>query len=206
MLTDLSVSEFLKKTASADPAPGGGSISALCAAASCALIQMVAGLTVGKKGCEAAESEMKEIISAMEQKRAALLDAVDADAAAFDGVMAALRLPKATEEEKQARSAAVQAATKEAAMVPFRLAESACGLMELCGAVAERGNKNAASDAAVAAMLCRTAVMGALYNVRINLSSIKDEAFTLRYGKRAAELEAIVQFQEQKVLDAIQVL
>lgn len=205
MLTDLTVSEFLEKTASAEPAPGGGSVSALCAAASCALIQMVAGLTVGKKDCLAAEEEMQEMLPAMEQKRAELLGMIDEDAAAFDKVMAALRMPKSTEEEKQLRSSAIQAATKEAAAVPLRLAESACGLMEFCGAVAERGNQNAASDAAVAAMLCRTAVLGALYNVRINLSSIRDRAFALRYEKRAAELEAIVQFQEQKVLNLIQV-
>ncbi len=205
MLTELSVKEFLSKTASDSPAPGGGSVSALCAAAGCALVQMVAGLTVGKKGCEAAWPEMEAMTAEMERRRETLLRAVDEDAEAFDRVMAAFGLPKASEEEKKARSAAIQAATREAALVPYRLAEAACGLLEFCQAAAERGNPNTASDAAVAAMLCRTAALGALYNVRINLSSLKDEAFKAEYAQKADALEKAAVAGEQKVLAAVRV-
>lgn len=190
MLSDLRVIDLVERTAAGTPVPGGGSVSALAAALGAALAQMVANLTTGRPQFAAADHEMQVLAERAQGLHAALLTAMDRDAAAYTAVMAAFQLPRETAEEKQRRSEAVQAALKEAARVPLAVAEKALAVMELARTAVRSGNPNAASDGAVGALLARAALRGALLNVRINLRDIGDEAFAARMGKAAENLDA----------------
>jgi len=190
MLSEHSLARFLDTLASDAPAPGGGSMAAFSGAAAAGLIEMVAGLTIGKKGYEAVAEEMAAIKGKAAAARARLTLLIDEDAAAFDGVMAAFALPKATEEEKAARKAAVQTAFIHAARLPMETATLSASLLPLAEACLVRGNNNAESDATVAVHLIRTAVRGGLANVRINLSSIKDGAVVADLGAQADLLQS----------------
>jgi len=200
MLADMNVKEFLKKTASNSPVPGGGSVAALSAGVAAALTEMVANLTIGKKGYEDAEEEMKEVVKAGTSYRLQFIEDIDKDSDAFNEVMAAFKLPKETEEEKEARKNAIQAGSKNATLVPLQVAKDAFKMMEIIEKVVVKGNKNAVTDGAVAAMMARTAVLSALYNVKINLGSIKDEAFVEDVTKQMEELEAKVGAVESEIL------
>ena len=204
MLADMNVKEFLEKTASNAPVPGGGSVAALSAGVAAALTEMVANLTVGKKGYEDAEEEMKEVIKKGSSYRHQFIEDIDKDSDAFNEVMAAFKLPKETDEDKEARKNAIQAGTKSATLVPLQVAKDAFEMMELIEKVVERGNKNAVTDGAVAAMMARTAVLSALYNVKINLGSIKDAAFVEGVTKEMEELEAKVGVVESQILSKVQ--
>ncbi len=197
MLGQMKINEFLAATASDAPVPGGGSVAALSAGISASLIEMVANLTVGKKNYEAVEEEMKAISEKVNPYREIFVTAIDKDAESFDGVMKAFKLPKETDEEKKARTAAIQSGMKDAANVPLETARNAFGLFGMIEAIVVRGNSNAVTDGAVAAMMARAAVIGAIYNVRINLMSIKDEAYVTevtaeidKMEKETAEIEA----------------
>jgi len=200
MLADLSIKDFLAKTASKDPVPGGGSISALCAAVAAALSEMVAHLTIGRKGYEECASEMEEIAKEANRYREKLVQDIDRDSDAYAAVMAAFQLPKGTDEEKAKRTEAVQNALKNAARVPMSVAEDAFNIIEIAGKALEKGNRNAVTDAAVAAMSARTAVLGALYNVKINLASIKDAEFIGELRERVGFLERQVGIKEKEIL------
>ena len=199
MLANLSITDFLEKTAFRAPVPGGGSVAALSAAAAAALAEMVANLTIGKKGFESVEAEMKEIASIAKDYRKKLTVDIDRDSDAFDAVMAAFRLPKNTEEEKNKRKHAIQEAFKIASLVPLEVAKSAYGIMDLAEKAVLKGNKNAVTDATVAAMMARTAALSALYNVRINLSSIKDVDFVGVITEQVTELETVVEKSEKEI-------
>ncbi|MEW9123819.1 MAG: cyclodeaminase/cyclohydrolase family protein [Thermotaleaceae bacterium] len=203
MLADASIKEFLEETASDAPVPGGGSIAALSGAIGAALTEMVANLTLGKKGYEAVEEEMKSIAHIAKNQRRIFVSDIDKDAEAFNQVMAAFQHPKTNDGEIQARKEAIQEATKTAALVPLEVANRALQLMEHIAGVVERGNKNAVTDGAVAAMMARTAVLSALYNVKINLASIKDEVFVKEVSKAAGELEEKVEAVEKKILSKV---
>ena len=168
MLVDLTVKEFLNKVAGSDPVPGGGSIAALNGAIASALAAMVANLTVGKKGYEAHEELMQHIAGVTLQEKDTFIEDIDRDSEAYDSVFACFKMPKATDEEKAARSAAIQEATKFAALVPMQVARNAYELMTVIMDVARLGNRNAVTDACVAMISARSAVLGALMNVRIN--------------------------------------
>lgn len=203
MLVDLTVKEFLNKVAGNDPVPGGGSIAALNGAIASALAAMVANLTIGKKGYEAHEELMRHISEvALRQKELFVAD-IDRDSEAYDGVFACFKMPKATDEEKAARSAAIQDATKHAALVPMQVARNAYELMSIIMDVARLGNRNAVTDACVAMMAARSAVLGALMNVRINLGSLKDKEFVAQLQQEADELERLACLREQELLDEI---
>lgn len=199
LLKDLSVERFADITASDAPAPGGGSVSALIGALGAALAGMVAGLTIGKKKYAGAEGEMKELAAQAEALRAELVEAIDRDSSSFNEFMAAMGMPKETEEEKAARSAAMQNGLKEAAKVPYAAAEAAAKIFPLARAVIERGNKNAVTDGLVAAMAARTAVIGAGLNVKINLASIKDEEFVKEYSEKVRLLETRATAEEKEI-------
>ncbi|MDH6312635.1 formiminotetrahydrofolate cyclodeaminase [Parabacteroides sp. PFB2-10] len=201
MLVDLSIKDFLAETASNTPVPGGGSISALNGAIATALTEMVANLTIGKKKYADYEGQMKTIATEAATIRERLIGYIDEDSDAYNRVFSAFKLPKETEEEQAARSAAIQEATKEAALVPMRVAEEVGSVMETIIYVAHKGNQNAVTDACVAMMAARTCVLGALLNVRINLSSIKDEEFVRRLAEQADHLEAEAIRIEQKLLE-----
>lgn len=203
MLTDLTIKDFLKKTASNSPVPGGGSIAALSGAISASLLEMVANLTIGKKGYEEFEEEMKEISAALLEYRKKLIADIDKDSNAYDAVMAAYRLPKSNDEERDRRSGAIQEALKNAVLVPLEVAKMGLDIIKLAGNIVRDGNKNAITDGAVAAMMARTALLSALYNVKINLSSIKDEAFVNEISDQVRDMEIKIQKLEQGILAEI---
>lgn len=201
MLKDLKITEFIDKTAGSDPVPGGGSISALCGTISAALTQMVAQLTIGKKKYVEVEEEMKAIAQKAEGILNELILDIDRDSDAYNMVFDAFKLPKETDEEKAKRSDAIQEATKHAALVPMEVAKKTFSLLPLIQAVVEKGNQNAITDGCVAMMCARTAVLGALLNVRINLGSLKDEALVTNLATEAKKMEEEVQSIERKVLE-----
>lgn len=200
MLVDLTIKGFLDKTAGSDPVPGGGSISALNGSIAAALTEMVANLTIGRKKYVEVDAQMREVAEKMAQVRETLAADIDRDSDAYDKVFAAFKLPKETEEEKAHRSNVIQEATKEAALVPMSVAENAAAIMDTIAYVAHNGNQNAVTDATVAMMAARTCVLGALLNVRINLSSIKDEAFVKELSEKADRIEKEAIAKEQEIL------
>lgn len=196
MLYEMTVQDFTNLTASAAPAPGGGSIAALAGALAMALGQMVANLTLGKEKNREIRSLVRKYADQLQEAQQALLNAVDADSRAFDQYMAALAMPKNTDEEIAARKAAMQEGLKAAVAVPMEVAKRLSGLMPALGGVIICGNPNTVTDAMVAIMMARTGVLGAVYNARINLASITDPDFVRRrevdcefYQRRAILLE-----------------
>jgi len=197
MLVDKSVCDFLRELASRAPVPGGGSVAALSAGLASALTEMVANLTVG---FEEVEEEMKQITQKASEYREKFLKDIDKDAEAFNKVMGAFKLPKNTPEEIDKRKQIIQEEFKNAALVPLEVAKDTVRLMEFIAKIVEKGNKNAISDGAVAVMMARTAVLGALYNIKINLQSIKDEDFVSRISQQVHELELKAIEEEKKIL------
>ena len=204
-LTDLSVTEFLEKTASGSPVPGGGSIAALTAAIAASLTEMVAHLTIGKKGYEEKEQQMKDIVKDAADFRSELMKDIDRDSAAYDDVLTAFKLPKGNEQEADKRKQAIQDALKNAVLVPLDVAKKTMKIIELSHEAVNHGNKNTVTDGAVAAMMARTAVLSALYNVKINLASIKDVDFTKRISKDVNRLEKEIESRERKILSGISI-
>ena len=200
MLTDLSIRSYLARTASGDPLPGGGSSAALNAALAAALTEMVANLTIGRKGFEAVDADMRAVAEKAAAFRSKLVDDVDRDSEAYTQVLKAFQMPKATEAEKAARRRAVQEAFKEAARVPLGVARDAIASMDLGRAVIAPGNTNAASDGAAGVLAARMAARTAVYNVRINLASIRDEAFTSALRREAELIEAEAEAKEKEIL------
>lgn len=174
---DETIQGFLNQTASNNPVPGGGSISALNGAVATALAEMMAGLTIGKKRYTEVEDEMKQVVDKMCQQRDHFFEDIDRDAGAYKIVMDTFKLPKETEEEKTVRSNKIQEATKAAALIPMEIAQRAFDLLDTIEYTTRNGNSNAVTDGCISMMTCRTAVLGALLNVRINLGSIKDADF-----------------------------
>ena len=201
MLTELTIKEFINKVISNDPVPGGGSVSALNGALAAALSAMVANLTVGRKKYAEVNDLMQELSARFEKLSQKLIEDVDRDSDAYNCVFAAFKLPKETDEEKQARREAIQRETKYAAQVPMEVARAVYEVLPQIDAVAQKGNNNAVTDACVSMMCARTAILGALLNVRINLTSIKDEAFVNAMRDEADTIEAHTILQEQALLD-----
>jgi len=201
MLINLSINDFLEKTAGSDPVPGGGSVSALCGSLSAALGKMVANLTIGRKKYLDKEEQMKELSETFNSYLRNFTQAIDADSDAYNEVFNAFKLPKETDEEKQFRSDKIQEATKFAAEVPLSVAQNACRIMDFIEEVAKNGNQNAVTDACVAMMCARTAVLGALLNVRINLSSLADTAYVERMTLECNLLEEKSIIKEKQLLD-----
>lgn len=165
---------FLEALAAPTPTPGGGSASAAAGAAAAALVAMVARLTIGKKKYADVEARMRSIVDQAEALRASLIAAVEEDAAAFEGVLKAGRLPKDNPEQQATRAAALQAASLEAARTPLRVATMAVQVLELAGQVIAHGNLAAICDGGSAAALAQAALTGAALNVRINLAGLRD--------------------------------
>jgi formiminotetrahydrofolate cyclodeaminase len=205
LLANLKITEYLAKAAAGTAVPGGGSVAALNGALAAGLTEMVANLTVGKKGYEAVEEDMKALADKASQLRNKLTAAIDQDADAYTEVMAAYKLPKTTDEETSLRKQKIQDAIKHAALVPLEVARDALAVIDLAGRAIRKGNKNAASDGAVAAMNARTAALAAIYNVRINLSSIKDDAFVEKLAQEAEELQTQVVKRENDALSNVEI-
>ena len=199
-MKNMTVEQFAMQTASNEPVPGGGSISALAGALAAALTEMVAGLTIGKKKYAEVEEEMKKAVAPMHEICEHLLDDIKRDSESFDLYMQALTLPKETEEEKAARTKAMQDGLKAAVAVPLSVAKRAYEVMPYAEVMVTKGNKTAVTDALVATMMARTAVLGALFNVKINLESIKDDVFVEETAKEVAVIEKNALAYEKKIL------
>lgn len=169
----LTLEQFLDRLASADPTPGGGSAAALAGATAAALVAMVARISQGKGPADA----LAAMVERAERSRSALTALIADDALAFEAVRAAWRLPRDSEEAQAARRAAVQEALRGATEVPLRVAREALAALELTPELARTGTASALSDVAAAALLGYAAVNGALYNARINLKGITDQAY-----------------------------
>ena len=202
-LQDLDIKGFMAATSGSDPVPGGGSISALCGALSAALAEMVTGLTIGRKKYVEVEEEMKTLAPKMAEAQVKFLQFIDDDADAYNVVFDAFKLPKETDEEKALRSNAIQEATLKAALVPLEVAKKAVDTMDAIATIAAKGNQNAITDACVAMMCARTATFGALLNVRINLSSLKDADKVAELTAECDRLHAEANRKESELLNSI---
>jgi len=205
VLVDNRITEYLEKAAAGTAVPGGGSVAALNAALAAGLTEMVANLTIGKKGYEEVEEEMIALAGKASQLRNKLSEAIDRDADAYTAVMAAYKLPKTTDQETALRKQKIQDGIKHAALVPLAVARDALAVIELAGRAIRKGNKNAASDGAVAAMNARTGALAAIYNVKINLSSIDDDSFVDKLAYEVKELETQVGKKENEALAYVKI-
>lgn len=178
MVDELSTAAFLDALAAGTPTPGGGGAAAVMGAMGAALVSMVANLTIGKKGYEPHDAEMRALLAASESLRHRLANMVAEDAAAFDSLMAAYKLPKATDDEKAHRAAAIQAGLKAATLAPLACARAAGEGVRLAAQSVEHGNVNVISDVGVGVLACQAALRSAALNVHINAPQIKDRVFT----------------------------
>lgn len=202
-LQDLTIKEFLEKTYGKEPVPGGGSVSALCGALAASLGEMVTALTIGRKKYAEVEQDMLSLAPQLELARRKFLDFIDEDATAYQVVFNSFKLPKDTEEQQKERNEQIQKSTLEAALVPLRVAETAVEIMALIFEVGSKGNKNAVTDACVAMMCARTAALGAILNVRINLSSLDDRDKASELENRCMALQDEAQVKEAALLDIV---
>jgi formiminotetrahydrofolate cyclodeaminase len=200
MLKDLGLQAFINQLESSEPVPGGGSVAALSSALASALSGMVANLTVGKKNYEEVSAQMTTVAARMAEHKQAFVDLIDKDANSFDSVMKAYKLPKETDEEKANRSQLIQDGMKYAASVPLEVAEKTAVLFDDIAFLVKSGNANAQTDALVAAMMARTAILSALYNVKINLGSIKDESYVDAMKISVKALEKLANQRESEIL------
>jgi len=180
-------------------------VAALNAALAASLTEMVANLTIGKKGYEAAEKDMREIAARTSEFRKKLAKDIDNDAAAYNEVLKAFKMAKNTEKEIDRRNKAIQGGFKNAAMVPLGVARDALKIMELIGKVVRKGNKNAAIDGAVGALAARAAVKGALCNVKTNLNFIDDHKFVKEMTLEVQTLERPVEKKEKEILSHVDI-
>ncbi len=202
-LVDLTCTGFCEETASESPAPGGGSVSAYMGALAASLGTMVANLTGGKAAYDDEWEKFSDVAVHGQQLKNDLLHLVDEDTNAFNKIMNAFGLPKKTDEEKAARSEAIQEATKFATEVPFQTMQKSFEAFQVCRAMVEWGNPASVTDGGVGALAARSAVMGAHLNVKINASSLKDEAFKNDILARAAEIEAAVIREEAEIIKLV---
>lgn len=206
-LTKLSCQEFLEKLASNSPTPGGGGGAAMAGALAVALASMVGNLTVGKEKFAQYEAEVQELLAKAEALRMKMFALVNADAEVFNSFMACYRLPKHTDEEKQARNQAIQNAAKEAAEVPLKIAEACLEVMKLAERIAIIGNPGAITDAVVSSIMARAALRSAVYNVVVNLKLIKDEAYNqAMYAKIEAMQNEAEALEKATLITADEVL
>ncbi len=180
---------FIEELAAPTPTPGGGSAAAYAGAMGAGLVAMVAGLTIGKKKYAEVEAEMQAIRVMAESLRKELTQAVDDDAASFEVLMATFKLPKETDEQKDARNSAIIKATLNAAHIPLNVSEDAVKVMELALKCAQRANANAISDSMSGFAMSRAALTAAGYNVRINVNSLEDKSAGEKMLKELSELE-----------------
>ncbi len=202
-LVSMNLVEFADETASESPAPGGGSIAAYIGALGAALATMVANLSSHKKGWDERWKEFSDWAEKGESCKNELLRLVDADTKAFNMIMTAFALPKSTEEEKTARSKAIQEATKFAIEIPYKVMQTAYNSMEVIKAMAETGNPNSVSDAGVGALCARSAVMGAFMNVRINAAGYDDKVFVSDIVSKGKTLEDKTRQLETDILNVV---
>ncbi|MBQ1221684.1 MAG: glutamate formimidoyltransferase [Alistipes sp.] len=203
-LVDMTCKAFAEETASESPAPGGGSISAYMGALGAALGTMVANLSSHKAGWDDRWEEFSTWAEEGQKLMQELLSLVDEDTAAFNRIMAVFAMPKTTDEEKAARSAALQEATLYATEVPLRTMQAAARVFPIVKAMAEEGNPNSVSDAGVGALAARSAVLGARLNVRINAAGLKDRTTADRLTAEADQIALEAQRAEEEILRIVE--
>jgi glutamate formiminotransferase/formiminotetrahydrofolate cyclodeaminase len=202
-LVGMTLSDFADETASESMAPGGGSIAAYVGALGVSLGTMVANLSSHKKGWDERWEEFGNWAEKGQELKTALLKMVDEDTNSFNAIIDAMRLPKATEEEKAARNEAIQTATKYAVEVPYKVMQLSLQTFEIIEAMAKIGNPNSVTDAGVGALCARAAVLGAFLNVKVNLGGIKDENFVKESLQKADKLVQKANELEKTVLEIV---
>ena len=206
MVTQASVEKFLDDLASGHPTPGGGSAAAIMGAMGAALVSMVCNVTIGKKGYEAVEPEMRAVLQESEQVRRRLTAMVAEDIAAFDSILAAYKLPKASDDDKARRADAIQAGLRRATETPLDCARVCAQVIALARRASEHGYLNVISDGGVGVLAGFTGLRSAALNVYINAPALKDRAFAERataeleklVAQCAAESEAVYQIVREK--------
>ncbi len=187
-LVNMTVSDFCDLLSTDSPAPGGGSVAALCAAISGALSAMVANLTINKKGYERVQTKVREIAEIGQKIKEKAISAIDKDTHAFNEMMFAMKLPKKTQEDKDYRQSQLQEATMKAILVPFEVLQIAQEAIELSSKIAKIGNTNALSDAGTGAVTANAAAKAAYYNVRINMQGIENKDIAKKIIDEADEI------------------
>ena len=203
-LVSLSLKDFADETASESPAPGGGSISAYLGALGVSLATMVANLSSHKKGWDDRWEEFSVWAEKGQQLKDRLMKLVDEDTRAFNRIMTAFGMPKATDEEKKKRTEEIQAATQYATEIPFQVMEESFACFEIIQAMVETGNPNSISDAGVGALCVRSAIMGAYLNVRINASGLTDKAFVEKMLVKGKEIQDAAIKMEKGILEMVE--
>jgi glutamate formiminotransferase/formiminotetrahydrofolate cyclodeaminase len=193
------LNDFIDEVSRESPAPGGGSIAALAGALGASLASMVANLSVGKRGTEEVEEELKPVADAAQEIKGILVKAIDEDTNAFNEYMAAVRMPAKTATEKNSKKEAIQAGLKKAISVPLSTAEKSAEAIELAGRAVDKGNINSVTDAGVGAQIAFAGVIGGILNVLINLKEIDDAD----YVEKMATICKNLQNSSQKKLESI---
>lgn len=203
-LVEMKVTDFVDEVSRESPAPGGGSIAALAGALGVSLSSMVSNLTANKRGSENVDDILNEAAEKCQEIKFKLVRAVDEDTNAFNQYMAAMRMPKKTEDEKKKRNNAMQEGLKVAVQVPYSTAQLSYEAIEIAMSVAKHGNPNSITDVGVGAQSAYTGVLGGIYNVLINLKDIEDKDFVEDMKKRCDELKQKGQEKLKEVLDYVE--
>ena len=202
-LASMKINGFLSELASSSPAPGGGSVAAIVGSLGAALSSMVCNLTVGKEKYADVQDEIKDTLKKSEQLRKDLTKLIDEDTEAFNDVMKAFKLPKDTEEQKKKRSKAIQESYKTAANVPLEAARTCEKILDVAMVVANKGNQNSITDAAVSALIAQAGVESAILNVKINLGSLKDETFVKKISSELDKLQKNTTKKTEKIMKIV---
>jgi len=202
-LVSMNVKGFLSELASSSPAPGGGSVAALSGSLGTALVSMVCNLTIAKEKYADVQDEIKEVLKKSEQLRKKLTELVDKDTEAFNDVMKAFKMPKETEEQKKKRSKAIQEGYKTAAKVPLETAKTCEQILDYVSIITEKGNQNSITDSAISALMAQVGVESAILNVKINLSSIKDEKFVKQISSELNKLQNNTERKTKEILKTV---
>lgn len=203
-LADLTIKAFAEETSRESPAPGGGTIAAYMGALGAALGTMVANLSSHKAGWDDRWHHFSSWAEKGQQLMTRLLQLVDEDTQAFNAIMAAFGLPKATEADRKQRAAAIEAATLHATEIPLETMNTALQAFDICKAMASEGNPNSVSDAGVGALAARAAVLGAALNVKINASALSDKAAAKNFIEQADTLAAKADAEEKAIMEIVE--
>jgi formiminotetrahydrofolate cyclodeaminase len=201
MYLDLPLRHFMDKLASKSPEPGGGSVAALIGALGAALVSMVANLTVGKEKYKDVQPQIEQLLRESEKLRSEMQDLIQKDTEAYGALSGVYKMPKNTDEEKAARTVKMQEALKAACKVPFEIGLKSLEVAKLAQRSADIGNVGAVSDAGVAVLLAQACAQSAALNVKINVNSIKDEAYNKETWTRMQDVLKQVLALEKTVME-----
>lgn len=201
MYIDQPMRHFLDKLASKAPEPGGGSVAALTGSLGAALVSMVCGLTLGKEKYKDVQPQVEALVRESEKLRQEMQDLIQKDTEVYGGLSEVYKMPKNTDAEKAARTAKMQEALKLACQVPFEIGIKSLEVAKLAGRAAEIGNVAAVSDAGVAVLLAQACAQSAALNVKINVNSIKDEAYTRETWSKMQDVLKQVAALEKSVME-----